>query len=174
MDTKTYKIRTAFLLPLGLSLFFGSMLLVVCLLQKESTAKLVVLSLVILFLAAVFVESFFRCIVIDDNSITQNKFLRRKTLLFSDINTFDALSLRKRVFSTLSSEESFLIFTNAYENHGDLMRELLARLPENSAAPETRELASSPPVKRGDIISFWIMAVILGGILLQQAIRYIK
>lgn len=174
MNTKVYKIRTAFLLPLGLSLLFGSMLLVVCLLQKEPIAKLVVLSMVILFLTVVFVESFFRCIVIDDNSITHNKFLRRKTLLFSDINSFDSLSLRKRVFSTLSSEESFLIFTNAYEKHGDLMREILTRLPENSASQETRELASSPPVKRGDIISFWITAIILGGILLQQASSYIK
>ena len=174
MDIKVYKIRTAFMLPLALNLLLGSMLLALCLLQKEPSAKLVILSMGILFLAIAFVESFFRRIVIDENAITQNKFLRRKTLLFSDINSFESLSLRKRVFSTLSSEENFLIFTNAYENHDDLMREILARLPENSVGPETRELASSPPVKRGDIISFWITAIILGGILLQQASNYIK
>jgi len=162
------------MLPLGLSLLLGSLLLALCVYQQEPAAKLVILSMITLFLAMVFVESFFRCIVIDDNAITQNKFLRRKTLSWSEINSFESLSLRKRVFSTLSSEDSFLIFTNAYANHGDLMREIIARLPENSTSPETRELSSSPPIKRGDIISLWIMAIILGGILLQQTSTYIK
>ena len=174
MTAKRYKIQTALLLPLGLSLLFGFLLLALCLYQKEPVSKLVILSLIILFFAIVFLESSFRCIVIDDSAITHHKLLRQKTLSWAEINSFDALSLKKRVFSTLSSEDSFLIFTNAYANHADLMQEILARLPENSASAETRELASFPPVKRGDIISFWITAIILGGILLYQASTYIR
>jgi hypothetical protein len=84
------------------------------------------------------------------------------------------MSLKKRVFSTLESGDSFLIFTNAYEHYGELMKEILGRLPKSAVSQETREVASSPPVKRGDIISFWITALILGGILLQQGIGFFK
>lgn len=162
------------MIPLTLSLFFGYLLLALCVFQKEPSSKLIVLSILNIFLTVFFIENLFRSLVINENSITHNKFLRRKTLLFSEINSFESLSLRKRMFSTLSTEESFLIFSNVYQNFEDLMRQILARLPENSVSQETKELATSPPVKRGDIISFWIAALVLGGILLQQASIYIK
>ncbi len=160
--------------PLGLTLFLGIALLGLCVFQNETPPKLVVLSLMVLSLGLFFLESLFRRIVINRDSITHFKFLRQKTMPFADITSFESMSLRKRVFSTLSSEENFLIFTNAYENYADLTREILERLPKNAVSPETRELASFPPVKRGDIISFWITAIILGAILLQQASVYFK
>jgi hypothetical protein len=174
MDAKEYKIRRAFMIPLGLSLFLGITLLALCVIQGQNISKLVILSMIVLFLGFFFVESLFRSIVIDNNSITHFKFMRKKALLFDDISSFESMSLRKRVFSTLSSEDSFLIFTNAYENYADLTREILTRLPENSVSAETRELVSSPPVKLGDIISFWVAAIILGGILLHQASIYFQ
>ena len=162
------------MIPLGLSLLLGISLLALCIIQGQNTSKLVVLSMVVLFFCFFFVESLFRRIVIEEDSITHFKLMRKKVLLFSDISSFESMSLRKRVFSTLSSEDSFLIFTNAYENYADLTREILTRLPENSVSAETRELVSSPPVKLGDIISFWVTAIILGGILLHQASIYFK
>jgi hypothetical protein len=174
MDSKQYKIRKAFMFPLGLTLFLCIALLALSVFQNETPPKLVVLSLMVLSLGIFFLESLFRRIVIDKDSITHFKFLRQKTMLFAHITSFESMSLRKRVFSTLTSEESFLIFTNAYGNYADLTREILARLPEKAVSPETRELASSPPVKHGDVISFWVTAIILGAILLQLASAYFK
>jgi hypothetical protein len=174
MPTKIYKIRKAFMIPLGLSLFLGCLLLALCLLQKEPPSKLVVLSIVNLFLLVFFVENLSRALIIDDHSITHKKFLRKKTLLFEEITSFEALSYRKRVFSTLSSEENFIIFTNAYENFHELVRQILARLPDNATGRETRELVASPPVKQGDVVSLWVTTIIFGVILLHQASAFFK
>jgi hypothetical protein len=172
MEAKVYKIRKAVIIPLSLSLFLGLLLLALCLIQNEPPSKIIVLSIVNLVLLVFLVENLGRALIVGEKSITHKKFLRRKTLLFADITSFEALSYRRRVFSTLSSEESFMIFTNAYENYPGLAKEILARLPNEVTSRETRELIAAPPVKHGDIVSFWITVIIFGVILLHQASPY--
>lgn len=167
-DTRTFRIRKAFLAPLGLLLVLCLILLGVTLAQGQPPAKAMILSFIILPVAGLFVESLFRRTVIGPDSVTVHKLLRRSTLPLSGITSVDTVMVRKRVFLTVSAGEDFLIMSNAYDDFPGLVQTLLARVPEEAVAEETRDMAASPPSKSSDIVSCWLAVALLLLILYGQ------
>ena len=163
-----FRIRRTFLLPLGLLLALCLALLVVCIVQGQPTGKIAILAVIILPVAILFLESAFRRVRVDDQEIAMIKPLRRSVMPFNEVTAVDVVAVRKRAFLTLSSEDSFLIISNAYADFPRLMAEVLSRSPETSISDETRELAKAPPSKCSDIVSCWL------GVALVALILYIQ
>ncbi len=167
-DNQVYAIRKEFLLPLGILLLQSLALFVICLVKGEPTAKVVILGAIILPIAGLFVESVLRRVEVAETGVTVFKVLRKKTLHFSDLTAVETVQVRKRAFLTLSSEEDFVILSNAYAGFPALVHSLLARVPEGVISPETRQMAQNPPRKSSDIVSCWVGVLLLALILYSQ------
>jgi hypothetical protein len=167
-ETLDFRIRKAFLLPLGLLLLLCLVLLVCCFVLGEPPAKAFILIAMILPVLVLFVESVFRHVVFDDTQLTAHKLLRNKTLSWADITAVETVMVRKRAFLTICAGEEFLILSNAYADFPDLVRNLLERVQPASISEETRSMAEAPPIKSGDIVSCWLAVALLLLILYGQ------
>ncbi|MDO3378041.1 hypothetical protein [Geoalkalibacter halelectricus] len=165
---RQFRIRRAFLLPLGLLLGLTVLLLVICLLQGLRDGKVIILGAMLLPIGGLFVESLARRTEIDPEGVTVHKFLRRRRLPFVELTAVEATLVRKRAFLSLSSLDSFVIFSNAYENFPQLVQTLMTQVPDEVISADARKLAADPPTKSTDIISCWVAVALMVLILLVQ------
>lgn len=163
-----FRIRRAFLLPLGLLLALTLLLLLVCLLQGQTGGKIVILGLMLLPIGGLFVESMARRTEIEAGGVTVHKFMRRRHLPFAELTAVEATLVRKRAFLSLSTLDHFVIFSNAYEDFPQLVRSLLAQAPDETISADARTLATNPPTKSTDIVSCWVAVALMVLILLVQ------
>jgi hypothetical protein len=165
---RNFTIKKSFLVPLGLLLALSVALFVVCLVREQPPAKIIILGILIIPVAALFVESAFRRTVIGEEGITVHKFLREKNFSFSEITAVETVQVRKRVFLTLCAGEDFLILSNAYAGFPALVSLLLERVPPGTVSEETRKMAEAPPMKSTDVLSCWLAVALLAFILYLQ------
>ncbi len=165
---QSYSIRNTFLLPLGILLLEVLLLFTVVVAQGQPKANVIVLAALIVPVAGLFAESFFRRIIVGDDKVTACRPLRLKSLSYADIVSAETIRVKKRVFLTLSSEDDFLIISNAYAGFPELVHNLLAKLPPEAIDAETAKMAEAPPVKSSDIVSCWFGAILLAIILVLQ------
>lgn len=166
--TQYYTIRRSFLIPLGLLLLETLALMGVGIMNEQPVAKLLILGVMIVPIFILFVESASRRAVVDDEQVTVLKFLRRKTLTFSEITSVETVLVRKRAFLTLCAGEEFIIISNAYTRFPELVNNLLEKVSPDVVSEETRQMAESPPVKSTDVFSCWL------GVLLMAFILHIQ
>lgn len=167
-NSRHFRIRRAFLLPLGLLLALSAALLIVTLIQGQSTGKILVLGALIIPVAGLFLESATRRTEIGTKAITIHKFLRERTLPYDEVTEVEAVVVKKRAFLSISSEQQFIIISNAYSDFPMLVQSLLARVPDEVVTEQARQMAADPPVKSADIISCWIAAALMALILAVQ------
>ncbi len=166
--TALFRIRRAFLLPLGLLLALSVALLIITLLQGQSTGKVIVLSALIIPVAGIFLESATRSAEIGPEAITIHKFLRNRTLRYDEVTEIEAVVVKKRAFLSISSEAHFMIISNAYEDFPTLTQSLLSHVPDEAVTDQAQKMAANPPVKSSDIVSCWIAAALMALILAVQ------
>ena len=165
---ENFRIRKAFLLPLGLLLFLTCCLLVVCIILGQPVAKIVILCMILIPVTVLFSESARRHAQVDENGLTVFKLFRKKTMEFADVTAVETVLVRKRAYLTLCADDDFLILSNAYADFPKMVEVLLQRVPEQSISEETKKMAEAPPVKSTDIISCWLAVVLVGLILYIQ------
>lgn len=168
MDTREFSIRKNFLLPLGLLLILSIILLVLCVVQQQPLAKILILSAVLIPVTLLFLESVFRRVILEEEALVVRKLLRSKRIVYTDITSVDTVQVRRRAFLSISTEDDFAILSNSYANFGDLVNQLLKRVPASTISTETEQMASNPPTKSGDIFSAWLAAALLLLILYAQ------
>ncbi|MCD6527868.1 MAG: hypothetical protein J7K75_12840 [Desulfuromonas sp.] len=164
----TFRIRKAFLFPLGILAMEIIALFISCIILKQPVAKIVILGFMILPVIALFVECLFRRTTISEDQIETRKFLRNKVLRMADITAVETIQVKKRAFVTLCADDNFLIISNAYSKFPLMINRLLSFVPENTITEETSEMAEAPPRKSSDIISCWLAAALMGFILYAQ------
>jgi len=165
---KTFVIRRAFLLPLGLLLLETLVLLVVCLVQRQPIAKALILLFLILPIAGLFVESLGRKLILDARGLTAKRLFRQQTIAFAEVTELETVMVRNRVYLTLCAGDDFLIFSNSYRDFPLLVSRLLERMPAGTVSAATAQMAEAPPSKKSDVISCWIGVALLVYILLAQ------
>lgn len=163
-----YSIRRTFILPLGLLLLLSLSLFAVVIGQGQPKAKAIILGVMILPVFGLYIESFFRRVGISDEGVTVFKPFRHKNLNFADITEVETIQVKKRAFLTISSQEDFLILSNAYADFPGMVQALLAKVPAGSITDETAKMAEAPPVKSSDIISCWLAVILMSIILVLQ------
>lgn len=166
-----FQIRRTFLLPLGILLILSLLLLATVLIQGQPIIKAVILGILIVPISGLFFESFFRRIHFDDVAVTVFKPFREKSLKFEELTEVETLQVKKRVFLTLSTEEDFIIMSNAYADFPLLVNAILEHAPDQVITDETRKMAAHPPVKSSDIFSCWLAAILMVIILVLQFVK---
>lgn len=167
----SFVVRRAFLVPLGLLLLLILTLMAVCLVQEQPIGKVVILACIAVPVAGLFIESLFRKAIFSESEVRVKKFLRQSTIPFAEVTSLDLVAVRKRAFLSLSTEESFLILSNAYQDFPALVSLVLERVPEAAVTEETRQQCGSVPVKSADIFSCWLAVGLLLFILYIQFAR---
>jgi len=163
-----FVIRRTFLIPLGILLVLSLLLFAVILFKGEPLAKVVILGVIILPVAGFFFESAVRRFRILSDEVRVDKLFRKKSLPLAQITAVDTVLVKKRAFLTISTEDDFIILSNAYADFPLLVRTLLQRVPPATISEETRQMADSPPSKSTDIISCWLAVILLAFILYIQ------
>ncbi|WP_303721180.1 hypothetical protein [Malonomonas rubra] len=168
METYSYSIRKSFLIPLGLVVILTLILLICCLILNVPLAKTLILGAFTLPVILLFIESCLRRVSIDAAGVQIHRPLRNKRIDYSEMTAIDTVRVRKRAFVSLSSKTDFIIFSNSYENFGQLLKELLNKAPEKTISDETRQLAANPPEKTSDVFSAWVAVAVLALIIYVQ------
>ena len=168
-DGTTYVIRRSFVLPMGLMIALTLALMVVCILQGQAIAKIVILGVLLMPMIALFVESAFRRLVITEQAITACRLFRKREVLFADVTSLESVQVRSRVFLTLSlGPDDFLIISNSYANFPKLVKSLVAAVPEGTVTEEAELLAEKPPRKQADVFTAWFAVIALVYVLIAQ------
>ena len=165
---QSYTIRRSFLLPLGILLLQALFLFAIVIAQGQPKAKAIILGIMIIPIAGLFAESFFRRIVVSADRVTAFRPFRQKSLDYADITSTETIQVKKRVFLTLSTEDDFLIISNAFADFPKLVQALLEKVPPGSISEETLSMAEKVPVKSADIVSCWFGVILLAIILTLQ------
>ena len=168
-QTNTFVIRRALVVPMGLVIALTVSLLVVCLIQAQSTAKVIILVGLIVPQVVLFVECAFRRLVIDQDGITAFRPFRQRAVRFVDVTSLETVQVRSRIFMTLSAgDDDFLIISNAYGDFPALVECLVAAVPAGTMTEETQLLSKKPPIRQADIFTAWFAVIALVYVLLAQ------
>jgi hypothetical protein len=154
---------------MGLLVALTFALLVVCILQGQSLAKVILLAGLILPLAMLFVESALRRLVVDQDGITAIRVFRQHRLNFADVTSLETVRVRNRVFLTLmAGDDDFLIISNSYGDFPALLASLIDAVPDGTITTETEQLAEKPPLRQADVFTAWFAVVALLYVLFAQ------
>lgn len=168
-EQRTFVIRRSVVVPLGLLVILTLALLVVCLVQSQPVTKVVLLSVLLLPLAGLFLESARRRLEIDADGIRAFRSLRNKEMRFDRVTALETVKVRNRVFMTLvAGDDEYLILSNSYADFPGLVRCLVAAVPAAAVTEETRQLADSPPVRHADVAAIWLAVMAMIYILVAQ------
>ena len=166
---RSFVIRRAFVIPLGLLIALTVALLVTCLVQGQSTAKVLILSGLVLPLAILFVESVYRRVIIDSEGVTAYRPFRKRCIRFAEVSSLETVRVRNRVFLTLvTAADEFLILSNSYGEFPALLNSLVKAVPDAAITEETQNLILKPPVRLADIFTAWFAVVALAYVLFAQ------
>jgi hypothetical protein len=154
---------------MALVILLTAVLLVVCLVQGQAIAKVVILAGLIMPLVVLFVETAFRRVVMDQEGVTAFRPFRQRRMLFADVTELETVRVRSRVFMTLSAgPDDFLIISNSYQDFPELVNGLIAEIPEQCVTEETRLLAKQPPLRHADVFTAWFAVIALVYVLIAQ------
>jgi len=168
-DVKTFTIRKFFLLPLALLVVMTLALLVICLVQGQPIAKVIILGALLVPLIALLVEGGGRRIEISPERVHAIRPFRSKEILCAEVTELETVRVRNRVFLTLSAgEDDYLIISNSYANFPELLHSLVDVVPESTVTEETRRLAQNPPVRQADVAAVWLAVIAMAYILFAQ------
>lgn len=166
---QSFVIRRAFVIPLGVLIALTVALLVTCFVQDQSTAKIIILSGLVLPLAILFVESVCRRVIIDSQGVTAYRPFRNRRIPFAEISSLETVRVRNRVFLTLvTAADDFLILSNSYGEFPALLNSLVKAVPDEAITEETKSLILKPPVRLADIFTAWFAVIALAYVLFAQ------
>jgi len=168
-ESRSYVIRRAFVLPLGLAVTLILALLTVSLLHGQPLAKIAFLVVFAIPVTVLFVASAFRRLTIDARGVTVTSPFRTKHIDFAKVTSLETVQVRSRVFLTLSAgEDEFLIISNGYADFAGIIIAMMALVPPEAISDEARQLASAPPTRHADVIMAWFTVVALVYVLIAQ------
>ena len=168
---KSYTIRRPFLIPLGILLLQTLLLFMIVVAQGQPKSKAIILGILIIPVAGLFAESYFRRIVIAVDAVLAFRPFRKKKIAYDEITAVDTIQVKKRVFMTVSTEEHFIIISNAYADFPALVKELLEKVPADTISEDTAKMAEAPPMKSSDIYSCWFGVILLAIIMILQFVK---
>lgn len=161
MNGSTYTIRKGFLIPMGITVVLGVVLLLIGISFQMPAGRLYLLAAFMAPALLIFIESSRRRVHIYCDRILMERTLGKKQLHFNDLTSVDAVRVRKRVFISLTTENSFMIISNSYDRFDELVRQLIDLVPPTTLSDEARQLAADPPRKCSDIFSAWLAVSVL-------------
>lgn len=168
-ESRSYVIRRAFVLPLGLAVVLILALLAVSILHGQPIAKIAFLVVFAVPVMVLFIASAFRRLTIDTGGVTVASPFRTKHIDFTRVTALETVQVRSRVFLTLSAgEDEFLIISNGYGDFAGIIRAVMESVPPAAITDEARQLAAAPPTRHADVVMAWFTVVALVYVLAAQ------
>jgi predicted ABC-type exoprotein transport system permease subunit len=165
---QTYRIRSSFVLPLGLVVLLCLILAAIVIIQEQPSAKLLVVGCALLPLGYLLFECVVRRIETDSDGMRLIRLGRVRAFLWSEITAVETVRVRQRAFLTINAGDDFLIIANMYAGFDRLLGTVLAQVPATTISEETRVLAQSPPTKHSDIVILWGLALMMAYLIFAQ------
>jgi hypothetical protein len=172
MSQHVYRIRRAFLIPLGVDAFLLFCLFMVSLLPQGSTTERLVFAFFFIPSCYLFVECFFRRVTVDDGGIVLRRLWREKSVPWEGITHVGGLSLHKKVYVLLTTLKGFFIVSNAYEGFTELTEEIVSHVDLIKVEEEVRLQAGRSQSGIAHIVMAWIAAVFMVGIILIKMLPF--
>jgi hypothetical protein len=161
MDSKSYKIRKSFVVPLSVDAVLLFLLLVISLFTDSHPAERIVLTIILIPLIYVLIEVTLREAIISDEGIKIKKFLRKKSLDWQSITNVDTVIVRKKVFLALTTTKGFHILSNSYGNFTNLVKDIISHAGSERVEERVKDIVAQPIRKISDIVGAWVAALLL-------------
>jgi len=170
MPQRSYSIRRAFLIPLGVDAFLLFVLLLISLLLKGETTEKLVFTIFFLPTLVLFCESLYRRVVVTDEGIVVRKLGRSRAVAWGEITHVGSLTIHKKVYILLTTVKGFFIVSNAYEQFSALVEEMVTHVDEEKVEEEVRLLTGGSLAGIANVVSAWVAAAFMVGIILMKLI----
>ena len=169
MRRHIYRVDPRMIPPVIMSMSFGAFLI---LMEGASRKGLLVFALLIPFyyLGA---EILARKIILSENGIIVQKFLRSVHMGWSEIEALDVVRTGRKVFLILQGGQSRpVLITNTIQPFEELLKSLVEQLGENKVSEAVKELLKEPPSKYGPLAQTWLVCLLLLGIIVVKLLGY--
>jgi hypothetical protein len=174
MEQEHYKIRKAFLYPLGLDCLLLFCLVATTLLMKGESAEKLVFTLFFLPSLVIFLECLHRQVGVAEQGLAVRKLWRRKEVSWDEITHVGCLHLHKKVYLLLTTVKGFLIISSAYERFGALAETIVAHVARDRVEEEVCLHAGRSVTLASGVASAWVAAAALAGIILMKLLPYVR
>jgi hypothetical protein len=138
MSQRIYKIRKAFLVPLGVDAFLLCVLFVISMLTQGAATERLVFAIFFVPSLYVFFACLLRRVTVDGEGIVIRKLLREKGVPWEGITHVGGLSMHNKVYLLLTTVNGFFIISNAYGEFSDLTAEIVSRVDRTRVEEEVR------------------------------------
>lgn len=166
MSQRSYRIRKAFLVPLGVDAFLLCVLFVISMLPQGSATERLVFAIFFVPSLYVFFECLLRRVTVDGGGIVIRKLLRKKGVPWEGITHVGGLSMHNKVYLLLTTVNGFFIISNAYGGFSDLVEEIVSRVDRTKVEEEVRLQAGRSPSGIVHTALAWTAAAFMVGIIL--------
>ena len=161
MENKIYGIRKLFAVSFAVDVFLLCVLFALSFLLGGTSLERIVLAIFLIPSIYVLCELWSRKVVLDDQGLRLEKFLRKKELRWSQITNAGSLALRSRTYLLLTTTKGFVSISDAYENFPQLLQDIVERIDQEKVEEEVRQQMNSPQAGRSEIFKFWIAALVM-------------
>ena len=173
MSHRDYTIRKALLIVLGLdALLLFCLLLIALLLGGDATEKLV---LALLFLPALllFLECFFRRVIVTEEGLAIRKLGRTKAFSWGEITRVGCLTVHRKVYLLLTTVKGLFIISNVFGRFSTLVEEIVARVEAERVEEDVRSQVVSAGAGIATIVPAWVAAVFMMVMILMKWFPFI-
>jgi len=174
MSQRSFTIKKAFLVPLGIDAFLLLCLVLISLLPQGTAMERLVFTIFFLPTLYLFFESLLRRVTVDENGITIRKLWRRKAASWAEVTHVGCLNLHKKVYILLTTVKGFFIVSNAYRGFPALVEEIVGRVDAERVEEEVRLLRGCSPAGIAHVVLTWVAAALMLGIILTKAVPFLR
>jgi hypothetical protein len=172
MSQHVFRIRRAFLIPLGVDAFLLFCLLLISLLLQGAVTERFVFAIFFVPTLYLFLESLFRRVILDETGITIRKLWRGKVVSWGEITHVGCLALHKKVYILLTTVKGLFIVSNAYEGFAGLVDEIVGHVELEKVEEDVRLQTGGTLAGIAHVILALVAAVMMIGIILIKLIPF--
>jgi hypothetical protein len=173
MSQRVYKIRKAIVIPLGVDAFLLLCLLATSLLLKGDSTERIVVAIFFLPTLYFFLECLVRRVIVAEEGLSLQKLWRKKAVSWEEITHVGCLSLHKKVYLLLTTVKGIFIVSNAYEKFAALAEEIVERVGLEKVEEEVRLQSGRFRTGIANIVSAWVAAAFMVGIILIKILPFV-
>lgn len=161
MVRETFRIRQAIIIPLGIALLSLLFLLIVSFMATSLPGERFMLSVVTASLLYCCLEVFARRVAVHEGGVKLGKFLRKKELIWNEINHIGMVVMGAKVYILLTTTKGFFIISNNYGGFSTLVGKLIGHLDTERVDEDVRVIIGNPPKNNRPVYSSWCMVIVI-------------
>jgi len=170
---RLHRIRTAFLLPLGLDVILLFSLFLMTLFLNGDTVERLIFALFLLPAGYFFLECLRRRVTVTGGGLVIRKLWFEKAISWDEITHVGVLTLHRKVYLLLTTVKGFFILSSAFEGFRALTEGIVSHVGLERVEEEVRLQAGRSVTGIAPVVSAWIAAVAMIGIVLLKVSSFI-